>query len=316
MKALIHYPFDDAQVQAFRDLASKHGHEILFTTDDAEAIALAKDVEIVIGFFKPPVCAAAPNLKWVQSFSAGMDNFLFPEIVERDIVISNAAGLHAIQGGEHAWAMLLALARGLRPAVEQMHKRKWGGVNVVEISGGTLCVVGLGGFGMEMVKRAQGYGMTVLGLDPVRKEKPEGVDEMRSPTRENLHDMLRRSDAVLIACPRTKETYHLFSDAEFQIMKPTAYLVNVTRGGIVDEPALANALKNGHIAGAALDVCEEEPLPENSPLWDAPNLILTPHRAGASQHRPRRLFEFFLNNFERYITGKPVLNVVDKVKGY
>jgi phosphoglycerate dehydrogenase-like enzyme len=317
VKILLHYPFDEAQVNAFKEVAKRCGnHEVLFTNDDNEAICLAGDVSVLIGHFKPEVCAAAPRLKWIQSFSAGMDNFLFPEIVVRDVVISNAAGIHAPQGGEHAWALLLALARGIRPAVEQMQKKKWGGVNVVELSGGTLGVVGLGGFGMEMVKRAKGYDMTVIGLDPVRKEKPDGVDELYAPTHEYLMAMLKRADAVLVACPRTKETYHLFNAEAFKAMKPTAFLVNVTRGGIVDEDALVAALKNGEIAGAALDVCEEEPLPENSPLWNAPNFIVTPHRAGASQHRPRRLSEFFVKNLERFLKGEKVLNVVDKVKGY
>lgn len=317
MKILLHYPFDQAQVDAFQDVAKRCGnHEVLFTNDDNEAVGLAGDVSVLIGHFKPAVCAAAPNLKWIQSFSAGMDNFLFPDIITRDVVISNAAGIHAPQGGEHAWALLLALARGIRPAVEQMQQRKWGGVTVVELSGGMLGVVGLGGFGMEMVKRAKGYGMTVIGLDPVRTEKPDGVDEMYAPTHEHLRTMLNRADAVLVACPRTKETYHLFNADAFHSMKSTAFLVNVTRGGIVDEVALVAALKNGEIAGAALDVCEEEPLPESSPLWEAPNLILTPHRAGASQYRQRRLSEFFVKNLERYLTGEPVLNVVDKTKGY
>jgi D-2-hydroxyacid dehydrogenase (NADP+) len=316
MKILLHYSFDAQQVKIFEDVAAKYDSEILFTTDDDEAVSLARDVEVMIGFFKPPVCAAAPHLKWIQSFSAGMDHFLFPEIIERDVKISNAAGLHAPQGGEHAWAMLLALARGIRPGLERMAEKRWGGVNVVEISGGTLGLVGLGGFGLEMLKRAQGYDMTVLALDAVKTEKPAGVAELRKPTRENLHSILERSDAVMTACPLTKETSHLFGKDEFERMKNSAYLVNVTRGGIVDEDALVEALEKGKIAGAALDVCETEPLPENSPLWTAPNLLLTPHRAGASQHRARRLFEFFVQNLERYLKGEPVKNLVDKVRGY
>lgn len=316
MKILLHYAFDDNQVKVFQDVAAKYDSEILFTTDDDEAVSMAGDVEVVIGFFKPPVCAAAPNLKWVQSFSAGMDHFLFPEIIDRDVIVSNAAGLHAPQGGEHAWAMLLALARGIRPGLERMGEKRWGGVNVVEISGGTLGLIGLGGFGLEMVKRAQGYDMTILALDAVRTEKPVGVSELKKPTTENLHALLEKSDAVMTACPLTKETYHLLGAEEFKKMKSSAYLVNVTRGGIVDEDDLVVALKNGDIAGAALDVCEIEPLPEDSPLWTAPNLLITPHRAGASQYRPRRLFEFFVENLERYLKGEPVRNVVDKVKGF
>ena len=133
---------------------------------------------------------------------------------------------------------------------------------------------------------------------------------------ENLHDLLRRSDVVMMACPLTKETYHLIGAPELALMKPSAYLINVTRGGIIDEPALVEALKAGQIAGAGLDVTEKEPLAADSPLWDAPNLILTPHRAGASQHRPRKVFEFFLQNMQRYINGERPVNVIDKQRGF
>jgi len=131
-----------------------------------------------------------------------------------------------------------------------------------------------------------------------------------------LHDLLRRSDAAMIGCPLIPETYHLIGPAELACMKPSAYLINVTRGGIIDEPALASALREGRLAGAGLDVCEQEPLPPDSPLWEAPNLILTPHQAGASQHRPRKTFEFFRDNLRRYLSGQPLLNVVDKKRGF
>jgi phosphoglycerate dehydrogenase-like enzyme len=270
-----------------------------------------------MGYFLPPVCAAAPKLRWVQSFSTGMDKFLFPEIIERDEVqVSNVAGLYASQGGEHAWALLLALTRQLPLAVHNKDKRLWKGENVVEVAGFTMGVIGMGGFGMEIAKRAQGYDMTVIAIDAVRTEKPAYVHELRPATTENLHDLLRRSDIVMIACPLTKETYHLIGADELALMKPGAYLINVTRGGIIDEPALVDALAQGRIAGAGLDVVEKEPLSADSPLWDAPNLILTPHRAGASQHRPRKVYEFFLANLERYLKGERPLNVIDKRRGF
>src|SRR5690606_1164050 len=255
--------------------------------------------------------------RWIQSFSTGMDKFLFPEIVARDEVqISNVAGLYASQGGEHAWALLLALTRQLPLAVHNKDARQWASDPVIEVAGMTLGVIGMGGFGIEMAKRAQGYDMTVIAIDPVRTEAPSYVHELRPATEENLHDLLRRSDIVMMACPLTKETYHLISTEELALMKPTAYLINVTRGGIIDEPALVQALKSGQIAGAGLDVVEKEPLDPNSPLWDAPNLIITPHRAGASQHRPRKIYEFFLQNLERYMKGERPLNVIDKQRGF
>jgi len=318
VKILVHYPFTPEQIDAFRTLAQKQGeHELIFAEDEAAAVAAATDVEVILGRFPKAVCAAATNLRWIQSFSTGMDKFLFPEIIERDeVMISNVAGLYASQGAEHAWALLLALTRGITTSWDNQKQKKWGGGANIELAGSTLGLVGLGGFGMEMAKRAQGYNMTILAVDPVRTEKPDLVAELKPTSRETLHSLLERADVVMMACPLTQETYHLISTDELAIMKPTAYLINVTRGGIIDEPALVRALQNDEIAGAGIDVVEKEPLAADSSLWGAPNLILTPHRAGASQHRPRLIFEYFMKNLERYLQGERPIAVVNKHKGY
>ena len=318
MHILVDYSFDNDQINHMRQLAQSHGqHQLYHTSDPDELLALAPKIEVVMGRFTAPLCNAAPNLRWIQSFSAGMNNFLLPEVIDRDeIVVTNMAGIYAPQGGEHAWAFLLALARGLVHYVQHMPNRKWGNATVVELTGSTLGIIGLGGFGLETLKRAQGYDMTVLALDPVRTTKPDGVSELKKPTRDNVHNLLRRSDAVILACPRTQETYHLIDAEELNLMKNSAYLINVTRGGIINEIALSKALHTGQIAGAGLDVTETEPLDANSPLWDTPNLLLTPHRAGSSQHRPRKVFEFFCENLERYLKGDSLRNIVNKQKGY
>jgi D-2-hydroxyacid dehydrogenase (NADP+) len=317
MHILIHYPFTADEAESFRQIAAEYGnYTVSHATNEEQALQQAADAEVILGYFLPSVCTSAPRLRWVQSYSAGMDNFLFPAIVERDVTITGMAAQYAPQGAEHAWALLLSLARGIPLAVRQQDQHLWKGGPVLALTGATLGIVGMGGFGLEMVKRAAGYDMQILALDPVRSEPPAGVAEIKPPTRENLHDLLCRSDAVLIACPRTPETYHLISTAEFDAMKPTAFLVNVTRGGIVDEDALVEALKAGKIAGAALDVVENEPLHEDSPLWDTPNLLLTPHRAGASQHRHPQILSFFQKNLRRYLNGEPLLNVVDKRRGF
>lgn len=317
MKILVHFPFEPQQLEALRQLAGQHGHKLLYAADEAAALEVAPQIEVLLGSFLPSVCAAAPHLRWIQSYSAGMDKILFPEIVAREeVTITNMAGLYASQGGEHAWALLLALCRGLHRAVRIQDQKKWQGGPVVELTGSTMGIIGMGGFGLEILKRAKGYELEILALDPVRREKPEGVAELKLPTKENLHALIRRSDAVMLACPLIPETYHLIGPAELACMKPSAFLVNVTRGGIIDEPALAQALREERLAGAGLDVCEKEPLSPDSPLWEAPNLILTPHQAGASQHRPRKTFEFFRDNLHRYLSGQPLLNVVDKKKGF
>src|SRR5262249_37403748 len=156
-----------------------------------------------------------------------------------------AAGTHASQGAEHAWALLLALARGVPQFIRSQLRREWRGTRVVELRGGTLGILGMGGFGNEIARRAAGYDMTVLALDPVRSEPPAGVAELRRPTPEALHDKLARSDAVMVACPKTAETTGLIGAAQLAAMKPTAFLICVSRGGIVDEVALAGALQRG-----------------------------------------------------------------------
>ena len=317
MRILIHFRFSEDEIVGFQQIASEHGgHEVVHALEEVEAVELAPEAEVLLGLFPPSVCAAAPALRWIQSASAGMDSFLFPEIIDREeVTITNMAGLYANQGAEQAWALLLYLSRGLSHVVGDDGNREWP-FRSTELTGATLGVIGLGGFGMEMVKRARGYDMTILAVDPVREDKPDEVDELKPSTRENLHSLLQRADAVMLACPRTPETEGLIGREELALMKETAYLVNVTRGGIVDEAALAAALKNGEIAGAGLDVTDPEPLPSGSRLWDCPNFVYTPHRGGSSQHRPRKIYEFFRVNLRRYLVGEPLLNVVDKKRGF
>ena len=189
---------------------------------------------------------------------------------------------------------------------------------MTSLTGGTLLIIGLGGFGMQTLQRAAGYEMSVLALDPVKSAgpAPEGIAELLPPTRDNLHAFLARADAVAVTCPLLPETYHLIGADELAQMKPAAYLVNVSRGGIIDEPALVAALHAGAIAGAGLDVCEVEPVPDDSPLWSTPNLVVTPHRAGFSQRRPAETLAFAVEQLERYLTGQPLENVTDKRAGF
>ena len=256
---------------------------------------------------------AAREARWAHSYSAGLDKLLNEQVAELPVTLTNMAGKYAVQGGEHAWAFLLALSRGVGHAAAV---KRWQHATVLSLTGGTLLIIGLGGFGLETLKRAAGYDMTVLALDPVRTEAPDGVADLLPPTRDNLHAFLARADAVAVTCPLIPETYHLIGAAELAAMKPSAYLVNVSRGGIVDEPALMAALRDGQIAGAGLDVTEVEPVPDDSPLWSTPNLIVTPHRAGASQRRREETLQFAAEQLERYLTGHPLANVTDMKAGF
>ena len=318
MRILVFFPFTDEQVGELVRVARRHGdHEIVLAADGEEASNLATTAEVLLGHFPTPVVVAAPRLRWIQSCSAGLDGLLHPAVLEREeLVVTNMARQYAPQGGEHAWALLLALTRRLVPSVRAMARREWRGEPTVELTGGTMGLIGIGGFGAETAKRAAGYDMRLLALDPVHLDPPKGIQEVRPPTRDSLLWLMSESDAVVVCCPLTDETRHMIGPEELAAMKPSAYLVCVSRGGIIDETALCEALREERLAGAGLDVCEVEPLPADSPLWETPNLLLTAHSAGASQHRPRKTFEFFRDNLERYLRGEPLVNIVDKRKGY
>ena len=316
MKILVSFSFTSAQRAELDAVARRHGgHEVIHTDDPAVALAAAAEAEVAMGTITPKLLLAARNLKWAHSFSAGLDKLLTPEVAAQPFTLTNMAGKYAVQGGEHAWALLLALSRGV---VRAAADRRWERSNVTSLTGGTLLIIGLGGFGMQTLQRAAGYEMSVLALDPVKSAgpAPEGIAELLPPTRDNLHAFLARADAVAVTCPLLPETYHLIGADELAQMKPAAYLVNVSRGGIIDEPALVAALHAGAIAGAGLDVCEVEPVPDDSPLWSTPNLVVTPHRAGFSQRRPAETLAFAVEQLERYLTGQPLENVTDKRAGF
>ena len=314
MKILVCFPFSAAERGTLDAVARRHGgHEVVYVDDPGEALAIAGDAEAVMGNLTPGLMLAARTAKWAHSFSAGLDKLLNEQVAALSLTLTNMAGKYAVQGGEHAWAFLLALSRGVGFAAAV---KRWQSPQVVSLTGGTLLIIGLGGFGMETLRRAAGYDMTVLALDPVRVEAPDGVAELLPPTRDNLHAFLGRADAVAGTCPLVAETYHLIGSAELARMKPTAYLVNVSRGGIIDEPALMAALRDDRIAGAGLDVTEVEPVPDDSPLWSTPNLIVTPHRAGFSQRRRAETLQFAAEQLERYLTGQPLANVTDMKAGF
>jgi len=272
------------------------------------------DAEVFFGYHSPEVFAHAPRLKWIQTTAAGLDKLLTPELCARGITITNASGIHASAVAETGWALAIGIARGLPTFFKQQQQHVWKWGPLYDLFGATAGIIGLGGIGRQFARVATAFDMRVIAVDPHLSTKPDNVAELWRMDR--LGDLLRQSDLVLISCPYTRETHHLIDRERLAMMKPTAILVNIARGGIVDEAALVDALRAGKLAGAGLDVCETEPLPASSPLWDAPNLLLTPHCAGLSHHRMRKLIEFFCENLRRYQSGQPLLNIVDQAKGY
>jgi phosphoglycerate dehydrogenase-like enzyme len=227
-------------------------------------------------------------------------------------------------------ALLLALTRGLAPAMHPPYlqpdppkaidlNKKWNGwkagVKPQELRGKSVLIVGLGGIGMEIAKRAHGFGMQITGIDPNEKiVRPPFVFSLDRPA--NLMAQLPKADVVVIACPLTKETKGLMGKAQFAAMKPTAYFINIARGGIVRTVDLVEALRSKRIAGAGLDVTDPEPLPDNHDLWKLPNVVISPHIGGQSPEARERQWQLYRENVRRFAAGEPLLCVVDKGKGY
>ena len=277
------------------------------------------DADVVYGWPTLEQFQTAKQLKWIQIPSAGVEMLCsIPEIVESDVTITNARGAHARVIAEHAFAMLLAFTRGLHRFEQDKAARRWSRdaaiPDVLEIAGWTIGIVGYGQIGRQVARRAIGFEMNVLAVDiEPMPDAPHGVEVWGL---DRLPDLFERSDVVVIAAPFTPRTRHLVNADLLNRMKPTAYLLVESRGGIVDEPALLDVLKKGKITAAGLDVFEQEPLGSDSELWDVPNLIVTPHLAGASTQKDRRCVEILRENLGRFQRGETLVNLVDKRKGY
>ncbi|MGH9863208.1 MAG: D-2-hydroxyacid dehydrogenase [Candidatus Acidiferrales bacterium] len=281
-----------------------------------------READIFVGWgLKREQFAAAKKLKWVHTLAAGVNQWLRDDILASNVVITNARHVHAATMAEHALALILALARRLPSAARYQQRKYWAQQDIwdeephpMEINGRTLVIVGYGAIGKELGQRAHACGMRVVG---VKRDPTQGGEHADSVVgTHSLDAALTQADFVVLATPLTPETEHLFNTHRFRAMKKTAYFINVGRGALVDEAGLLEALRKKQIAGAALDVTEEEPLPPTSPLWEAPNLFLTPHIAGVSDRLWHRHSALLLENLDRYFAGRELLNVVDKVKGY
>lgn len=263
---------------------------------------------------------AAPNLRWVQSMSAGVDRYVAIEELARDddIVLTNMKTAHGPTIADHCFAMLLSLTRDLESCAQARRDKAWrregSGKETVSLDGKTLLVCGLGGIGTQVAKRGKGFGMHVLGTVRTLRPAPDFVDELHPG--DDLDELLPRADVVAICLPLTDETGGLFNAGALARMKPGSILINVGRGKIVDSDALLAALKGGHLAGACLDVTDPEPLPSEHPLWDAPNLVLTPHVSGRAETTTERRTILLRENLRRFAAGEPLVNVVDKQAGY
>jgi phosphoglycerate dehydrogenase-like enzyme len=308
---------NDARLDKFR--AAYPEVTFVSAATPEEAIREIADADCYFGNPSREIYLAAKKLRWIQAPSAGIEFVRnVPELVESDVVLTNARGAHAQTIAEHTFAMLLTLTRGLRYFDEARRRHEWlrgaGYRNVVGIAGKIMGVVGFGNIGRAIAHRARGFEMRVLAVDA--QEVPANADVESVWRLDRLHEVLRQCDVLAVAAPITPETRGMIAEREIRALKPSSYLLVVSRGGIVDEPALIAALKDGHLGGAGLDVTETEPLPPDNPLWDAPNLIITPHISGGSDLTTELMWTIFFENVGHFVKGEPLKNVTDKRLGY
>jgi phosphoglycerate dehydrogenase-like enzyme len=296
-------------------------HIFVHCADRGEELARQlADAEIYMGWISRELFLAAPNLKWIQSPSSGVNYYLtIPEIVTGDVLLTSASGTHAAAVAESAMAMILAVTRGIRPAVLDQARHAWnpGAIRptLQELTGSTVGIIGLGAIGRAFAQRAKAFDMRVIAVDLNPNAYSPHVDQVQGL--DKLDDLLAESDYVVVLVPITPQTENMIGAAQLAKMKPTALLVPMSRGGIVNQDALIAALKSGQIGGVASDVFHPEPLPADSELWDLPNALVAPHIAGGTQHEGKYILEIFTENLGRFLRHElPLRNQVNKQAGF
>lgn len=291
--------------------------------DDPNARALAemlREAQILFAAYELPtdILQRAPALRWIHIVAAGVERWLGAGLLEREgLIFTSGQGPTARPIAEYILMAMLMLAKNAPRYVRQQDERRWQGHRGSELLGKTLGIVGLGTIGGEAARLAKAIGCRVVAVRRSAEQARENTDgvDLLLPARE-LPRLLAESDFVALCAPATPETQHLIDAEALRQMKPTAYLINISRGSLIDEAALVAALKAGKIAGAALDVFEPEPLPPESELWSLAQVLITPHVSNASEHFARRATELFIDNLGRYLRGEPLRNVVSRERGY
>ena len=288
--------------------------------DDADHPAAIADADVFLGWPGREAFLAARQLKWIHCPGAGIDRLIaVPEIVESDIPVTNAPGPHVNPMADHVIGMMVALTHRFKEMVRDQDNRHWGGADKYEnsfeeISGKTMGIYGLGAIGRGIGRRAAGFDMPVYAVDPGPAEVPGFVSECWGV--ERLDDLCRVSDWLVIAAPIIAETRHSIDSRRMALMKRGSYIVVISRGGIVDEDALADAIASGHLAGAGIDATEVEPLPQDSRLWDLDQVFISPHASALTPDLYEGRREAFRSNLRRFLAGEPLVAVCDKRAGY
>ena len=323
---VIHHRFDLWNVPAWfiQRLATEFPQVSVVSRDTYDGIeSELRDAEVIFTIsLRPEQFAAAPNVRWIHAPTAAVHQFVFPELIHSEVLLTNSREVHGPVVAEHVMALVFALARKIPQATLFQQQRRWGqqeiwmqGPRPREISGATLGLIGVGSIGSRVARMASALGMRVVAVrEHLDKGRPENVAAVYAPAA--IDEMLQQCDYVVIAAPLVEATTAIIEATRLAAMKRDAYLINVGRGPQIDEVALADALRSRRIAGAALDVFEKEPLPADSPLWGLDNLLITPHTAGLTDKLWHRHWDLFAENLRRYLTKRELLYVVDKRKGY
>jgi phosphoglycerate dehydrogenase-like enzyme len=299
--------------QAFPDV------EIVEAPNRDAVPGLIADADAFFGAPTPEVVQAAKRLRWVQASSAGVEWLMaVPELIDSEVVVTNTRGAHAGTIGEHVFAMLLTFTRQMRFFQDMNAQHVWsraeGEERVQGLAGKTMGIVGLGNIGRAIAVRAHAFEMRVLAVDAQPVEAPAHVEQVWRLDR--LHEFLPLADVLVVSVPLTNETKRMIGPPELALLRPTAYLFVVSRGGILDEDALVAALDSGQLAGAGLDVSLREPLPSDSPLWGRDNLLITPHVSAHSQRTMDLMWSIVKENIGHFLRDEPLVNLVDKRLGY
>ncbi len=290
--------------------------EVHFCTNPGEAIEVIGECDAAFGNIDPELFNQGGKLRWIASPHSGPPaGYFHPALVASDVVVTNTRTIHNDHISIHIMTMLLALAKGLHTYLRRQVQGRWQiGYDVVHLPEATAVVVGVGGIGGETARLCSELGMTVLGVDPRVSEPPQGVSELHRP--DAIDQVLPRGDFVIVTVPETPQTLGLFDIQKFRLMKNDAFFINVGRGGTAILDDLVQALQEGEVRGAGLDVFETEPLPKDHPLWSMENVIITPHVASIGPYLEERRAEVFFDNCVRFSQGRPLRNVVDKANWF
>jgi phosphoglycerate dehydrogenase-like enzyme len=322
MPTLLMLPPQTATTRAWaaRVAAALPALDVVVAEDPAHAARAAATAEAAFGTIPPALLGTAAKLRWLQAPQAAPPaGYYTRELIDHPVVVTNFREIYNDHIGAHIMAFVLAFARGLHLYIPRQLRREWRPQGrevdgVIHLPDTTALIVGVGGIGAETARLCAAFGMHVMGVDARRRDAPPGVLKLDGP--DALDSLLPLADFVILTVPHTPETEGFMQRQRFQLMKRTAFFINIGRGMTTRLDDLVAALRAGEIAGAALDVFEQEPLPADHPLWTLPNVLITPHTAGHGPYLDERRFEILLDNARRFLADQPLRNVVDKARWF